>query len=390
MGVFWTSTSYSAFAIAMAAEEVARLVWVVDLTDHRMGEFQRTLATLGSVVDLAGKSTDALAEELSAAGVAGVITFTDAPIPLAANIAAAMGLPYHSPQVAALLTDTVAQRQVLAAAGIPTGVCALVPAGSTTADVPLPAVVRLLRPDRVVTTPAELADALALATRDVVVEELMPDRPGHGDTSAELLSVAAFVDGDEITQVAVVGRYPLAEPFRDTGEYLPSDAPDDEQDQVRSLAARAARAIGVRTGFVHVDVKRTPTGPRVVQVRGRLGYGVPEMVARAGGGDLMREALLLAMGQTLDPLSPVNRVAWLVRATAPIDAKAVESIEGLEDVAAIEGVATVRTHRAPGQSLDTREGTLAHVYVVDGHSPDHEAAYAVRQRILDTVRVSYR
>ena len=63
------------------------------------------------------------------------------------------------------------------------------------------------------------------------------------------------------------------------------------------LATAALRALGVRTGGFHTEIKLTPDGPRVIEVNGRLGGGVPEMLLQASGESLMRLSMRVALGE---------------------------------------------------------------------------------------------
>ena len=47
--------------------------------------------------------------------------------------------------------------------------------------------------------------------------------------------------------------------------------------------ATGIEALGVSTGCLHTEVKFTPDGPEIIEVNGRVGGGVPEMLERAAG-----------------------------------------------------------------------------------------------------------
>ncbi len=56
-------------------------------------------------------------------------------------------------------------------------------------------------------------------------------------------------------------------------------------------------AIGVKTGAFHTEIKLTPDGPWVIEVNGRIGGGVPEMLLKASGVSLFELAMHVALGE---------------------------------------------------------------------------------------------
>jgi len=100
----------------------------------------------------------------------------------------------------------------------------------------------------------------------------------------------------EISHVAVTGRFPMAEPFRETGFFIPADLPQAHLEGALEVATAALRALGVRAGDCHTEIKFTPSGPQVIEVNGRLGGGIPEMLFHASGVSLLRLSMRVALG----------------------------------------------------------------------------------------------
>ena len=67
------------------------------------------------------------------------------------------------------------------------------------------------------------------------------------------------------------------------------------------LAERAARALGVDVGCLHTEIKLTIDGPRVIEVNGRLGGGIPEMLELASGVSLFNVAARVAVEEQYEP-----------------------------------------------------------------------------------------
>lgn len=361
----------------------------------------RLLRRTGTVVDTGGLDLDEASRAISAERVDGILTLADECLGPCAELAERLGLAFHSPATAARLVDKLEQRRALRAAGLPTPGCVAlhVPVRAherhELESIAFPAVCKprigeASRDTVLVTGPAEL-DALlhehaaaerGTAERELVVEEYIPDatRPLAGEGFAGYVSVESVAKDGHLVHLAVNGRTPPAPPFRETGFFIPSTLGGALRDQVLAVAADAAIALGVERGCLHTEIKLTDDGPVVIEVNGRIGGGVPEMLASACGVDLLGLAFDLAVGRDLPeflavPL-PCDRVSFLMYVHAPREVTTLRSIEGLDAVRALPGVEEVVLRRAPGDPVDWREGNHGHVATVFGAVADHDALRA--------------
>jgi hypothetical protein len=417
--------SVSALVLAAVAEPICDLVWLVDSGEPGGSSMLRVLRRLGTVVDAAGLSEDAVAGALGPLGPEGIVAYADRQIPLAAAVGERLGLDYHDRDTARRLVDKLAQRDALRAAGVPVPACAVLPARASAAQVDealrtvtFPAVVKPRsgagsRDTVLVQNRAELDAALAATGagtaagsagpvsedafvqdavgEDMVVEQYIPGAPVAGSDFGDYVSVESVVTDRHVSHVAVTGRFPPAEPFRESGFFIPSALPAGQLYEVLQTAAAAIGALGVRTGFLHTEVKLTPAGPRVIEVNGRLGGGIPEMLELAAGVDLFGMSQRLALGQpvVLDGPLPTTQVAYLLYVQAPPSARTLAGVEGLDALGDAPGVHTIVLNRRPGDALDWREGNFGHVFSVLGTVPDHEALAELWRTVEEKVTVSY-
>jgi hypothetical protein len=160
--------------------------------------------------------------------------------------------------------------------------------------------------------------------------------------------------------------------------------------QVMSVAEGAARALGVRHGIVHTEIKLTPAGPRVVEVNGRAGGPVPDLLRRAAGFDLVRTGLRLALGIPPAP-APLrfHGVTYQYMLLPPLDARAVLAVDGSAALRGLEGVDLIHVRAAPGQPVDWRDGAFGLLGTVYGRVPDHAALADLAARIEAEFRASY-
>src|ERR1700722_9556475 len=279
--------------LAEAAAGVCDLLWMIDTAVPGMSEMGDLLNRFGPVVDLRGMNVEQMFKTMADWEPNGMTTYLDARMVELACVAEDLGLPFHSPATAAALTDKAQQRRALADAGLDVPPCHLVrpyqssrELSAVEAEVGWPAVLKprsaqgsrytFLARDR-----AELENllvALGPGRPNMVLEGYLPDDPARdGDPYAGYVSVESLVADGVISHLALTGRFPPAENFRETGFFIPAALDAESRSAVLDLATRAIHALGVQTGCLHTEVKFTPDGPRIIEVNGRGGgSGPPE------------------------------------------------------------------------------------------------------------------
>jgi glutathione synthase/RimK-type ligase-like ATP-grasp enzyme len=393
--------------LAEAAAGVCDLIWLIDTSVPGMGEMTDLLNRFGAVVDLDGVSVEQAVKLLGDWEPDGLTTYLDAGMVELACVAEGLGLPFHSPATAAALTDKARQRQALADAGLDMPPCRLVhpnhsEAGlsAVEAEVGWPAVLkpRSAQGSRctfLVSDRAEfrrLLDTLGPDRPEMVLEGYLPDDPGRaGDPYGGYVSVESVVADGAVSHLALTGRFPPAENFRETGFFIPAALDADSRSAVLDLATRAIAALRVHTGCLHTEVKFTADGPRIIEVNGRLGGGVPEMLERAAGVSLLDLTLRVALGESVSVDSPVatSRIGYRFFLQPPTVSATVTAVEGITDLSDRAEVDTVSLHQAPGAALDWRDGSGNHIVAVVGSTDDEAQLQAAYRLLHQKVTVTY-
>ncbi|HEY0637503.1 MAG TPA: ATP-grasp domain-containing protein [Pseudonocardiaceae bacterium] len=393
-------------AIAAAARPLCDVVFLCDRDRPHVAEHLDSIREHAAVVDITGLGVEQVCAVVADLAPAGVLTFSEYQLALTAEVAAATGLPFHDAAVVRTLVDKLAQREALAAAGVQSTRCVVVTtpeeAVTAVAEVGLPAVVKPRHGAGSQDT-CRVADAAEAATvvarflagpagrREFVVEELLVGDPAAaGEFWGDYVSVESVVQHGEIQTVCVTGKFRLAEPFRETGMLLPATLAPELAARVVDLERRALRALGVRYGVTHTELKLTADGPRVIEVNGRLGGYVGEILQRAGRFDLAGAAVRVALGLPVR-VPPIRwrQLAYQYFLTPPTDRTTLVSLTGVEDVAALPGVRAVDIRATPGQRVDWRAGTQGHLGIVYGTAPDHDSLRTVVQEIESRLRPTY-
>lgn len=393
--------------LAEAAAGVCDLLWLIDGSLPEMGPMVELLSRFGPVIDLSGLDPEAAAAAVEAGHPDAIVTLLDAGMVPLAVLARRLGLPFHSPATAAALTDKARQRELFAAAGLPGPTCLVVPTGAPAAAVQAvaggltwPAVLkpRSAQGSRFTFLAADPAEALELLEAlgpdhpAMVLEEYLDSDPRRPfQPYADYVSVESLVAGGVISHVAVTGRFPPAENFRETGFFIPAALGAADQAAVLELASAAIVAVGVTVGCLHTEIKFTPDGPRLIEVNGRIGGGVAEMLDRAAGVPLLEWTLRVALGETLLIDGPVEceRVGYRFFLQPPAVSATVRAIDGVDAVTDYPGVDSVSVHQGPGATLDWRDGTRTHIIAVVGSASDHDELLAVDRLLHREVSVTY-
>jgi D-alanine-D-alanine ligase-like ATP-grasp enzyme len=291
--ISFEAATTSVFALKEAAVGLCDVIWLVDLSEPGMTQTVRLLRRLGTVVDMSGLSVTQITDRLRTLGPKGILTLTDRRMRVLAAIAEDLDLRFHSPVVAERISDKFEQRKALQSAGIRVPPFREVPAALNTAEVAelaaavtYPAVLKPRAGDgsrRVqrIENPAELIRVIG--SPEIRSEEpagwmvegflASPERPVS--RFADVVSVESFVTDGTIHHLTVTGRFAFAEPFRETGSVLPSDLSSADSHAAMRIAADAVKALGLRHGCVHTELKFSSDGPSIVEVNGRAGGGHP-------------------------------------------------------------------------------------------------------------------
>jgi biotin carboxylase len=359
------------------------------------------------VVDVTGLDDEDAAAAVAAHHPSGIMAFTDPGVPLVAAVGTRLGLPAYTAHTAERLSNKVAQREALRAAGVPVPDFRPVPAGTTSEE--LAVVARTLRYPVVVKPQSgagsrdtyrvrdaeELLGAFEGRLRldsDLIIEEQLADgwaREEH--PYADFVSVESIVARGRLSHVAVSGRTTLAEPFRETGYFIPSNLPADDLDAVVEAAGKAVMAMGADTGVFHTEVKVTPDGPRVIEVNGRVGGYVAQDLKAATGQSMYTVAARVALGQDLvyDSLLPCARVGYAILVVPELNATRLTRLDGLAAINQIPGIDNIIVDRNVGDPVDWREGSASRIVTIFGHADDHAAMWHARQQVLDTIELDY-
>ena len=348
------SVTYRAPDFMAAARELGAAVTVASerraAMSTAMGERALTLR-LSDPQD-AAETIVARARDTPFAAILGV---DDQGVMTAALAAERLGLAHNPPAAVACTRDKAAMRRALAEAHVPQPCFALLAAG---ADVPTAA--------RKIGLPCVVKPLSLSGSRGVIRAE-DPDRAraaaervrgilaATGEPADVPLLLESYVPGAEVAVEGLLcsGRLevlaifdkpdPLEGPyFEETLYVTPSRLPAAVLVEVERITAQAVRALGLREGPVHAELRVPDQGVRVLELAARSIGGLCSRALRFGAGVSLEQLILRhALGLGADDLAresvaagvmmiPIPRAGTLVEVGGQAQARAVEGIDGLQ------------------------------------------------------------
>ncbi|HEY3469649.1 MAG TPA: hypothetical protein VGL47_31280 [Amycolatopsis sp.] len=370
-------------------------------------EEREGVADLAEVVDAAGRPAADVAAELAALEVDGVVTLEDEWIPLVASVAARLDLPYHSEAAAEAVTHKDVQRARLADTGLGVRAAAFTDEAGLVAAIAAVGFPAVLKPVRgngslnvyTVDDEAGLRAALAEATgtaptsrgnfrlghgsrgaqKWLLEERLIGVPHPAGDWLSDHFSVEVLSLGeDDHWPFWVSDRFPLIPPLRETGMTGPSLLPWETQRLAGERAGAILTALGVTTGVSHLEFKLTATGPRLIEVNGRLGGFLSSIVPHLSELNPVRLVLEAAVGKAERRPVVADGYAACAFTHCPTTGGRITALADPAELMRQPGVWRVDVRCAVGDEPDYRTGTngrLQNVWLDGATGDELRAAY---------------
>jgi len=342
----------------------------------------------------------------SRCGPVDAVIAADAPmLLLAASVAAHLGLP-HNPVGAVLsASDKTRQRQLWAGAGVAQPRFEIVPARASddavqraAAATGFPCVVKAvsLSASQGVLRADDAAQAVLAATR---IRRVLSAARQHADEPLLVeeylpgpeLSIDGLLSDDKLTPLAVFDKpaAPDGPTFEETLLVTPSRLPRHVIAGAVRTAGHAARALGLRTGPVHAELRVTGTGTAMLELAARSIGGLCSRALRFPGGKSLEELIIAsALGAPAPAASGgPERPCGIFMLPVP-RAGVLRAVEGRAAAEAVPGVTGVTITIPPGRQvrpLPDGDQYLGFIFAEAGTPGDVEKALTSASQQLRAV-----
>jgi biotin carboxylase len=315
------------------------------------------------------RSTAAIVDAVRTAPIDGIVAVGDRPTVIAARVAEALGLPGNPPAAAQASRNKLTSRLVLNASGLTVPWFHAVPAArdprQLTSSVRYPCVVKPLAMSgsRGVIRANDAEEFVAAFTR---VARLLrqPDVRSERDTASDTVMFEAFIPGREFALEGLLNRGvlqtlaifdkpdPLDGPFFEEAIYVtPPRLTTAEQSRISATVAAAARALGLRHGPVHAEVRVNEMGVYVLEVAARPIGGLCSRALRFVDGASLEELLLRhAIGENVSDVAREARASGVMM--IPIPSRGFyRGVAGVDEAWRVAGIDDIRITAKRDQRL---------------------------------------
>lgn len=328
---------------------------------------------------------------------AGVMSSSEYYVPMAADVAANLGLPGPDPAAVLRCRNKRQQRRTLHRHGVAAprswSVRSADEVATATDRIGYPVVVKPIEGSGSVGVRGcvDRSETVAHARALLAVTRNERGQP----VPAEIL-VEEYADGPEFSvetfgtrPVAVVAKHLGLPPhFVETGHDAPAALRQRDRAAVGELAVEALRAMGLRFGAAHVEIRMTSTGPRVIEVNPRLAGGlIPELVRSATGIDLVTAVLRAVLGLPVDLKPDRQRYAALRFLTTERAGTLTAGAAHRRRAARVPLVSDAQLYKDDGQPVAPAvdfTGRAGHVLSVSNRPEDSRAAATISLNRLRT------
>ncbi len=176
--------------------------------------------------------------------------------------------------------------------------------------------------------------------------------------------------------------------FVELGHTEPSRLSPKTQEEIKEVAIAAIRAIGMKNGPNHTEIKVTPDGAKLVEIAARLGgdFITSKLVPLSTGVDMIECSFASLFGLKPDCNSTLSRGAAIRYIQA--DEGVIKGISGLEKAKNIPGIHEIEIYKKTGDYVNIMKNSsdrIGHVIAVgkDANEAEDIAENAMRMITID-------
>ncbi|HUJ03095.1 MAG TPA: hypothetical protein VLW75_05625, partial [Rhizomicrobium sp.] len=181
--------------------------------------------------------------------------------------------------------------------------------------------------------------------------------------------------------------------FIENGGDLPSHLPQEIQEKVKDVVARAAAALGIVNGTVKGDIVVHDGEAYVIEMAARLsgGYFCSREIPLNTGVDFLGAAIRVALGEPVEPAEVTPKyMRPVVQRYAFVPPGRVVSIKGADEARNIAGIEELRVTVKPGDQLRAPVDSNCSAAMVIASGETREEALAAANAALSKLAIETR
>lgn len=231
----------------------------------------------------------------------------------------------------------------------------------------------------------ELKAALAYSAENgrsgsVIVEEYLQGK----EVSVEIIVLDGIAHILNVTDKITTG----VPHFVEMGHTQPSRIGERDLEEIRDLACRAVKAVGIENGPAHVEIMLTPNGPKMIELGARMGGDciTTHLIPLSTGIDMIEATIRIACGEKPDIERKFNKASAIRYFDAPKGV--IKSIDGIDEARKIPGVVDIVFTKQVGDVVDDIGSSTDRVGFVITQADTAEEAVQICDRAIKTVLIN--
>lgn len=214
---------------------------------------------------------------------------------------------------------------------------------------------------------------------DLMVEEFM-EGP---EVSVETLSINGECHVIQITDKLTTGS-PY---FVEMGHSQPSQLPDDIKEEIIQVTKAANKAIGIKNGPSHTEIKITKDGPKIVELGARLGGDniTTHLTPLSTGVDMVECCIKIALGE--EPNLEIKKNNGSAIRYFQQRAGKIIDIKGVDDAICMGGVKQISIVHNIGDEITEINNSASRMGFVIAEGKDADAAIKICEKALANIHV---
>ena len=215
---------------------------------------------------------------------------------------------------------------------------------------------------------------------DLMVEEFM-EGP---EVSVETLTIDGICHVIQITDKITTG----APYFVEMGHSQPSQFTNDIKEKIKMVAIAANKAIGIKNGPSHTEIKITEDGPKIVEIGARLGGDniATHLIPLSTGIDMVECCIKITLGETFNlekKISTGAAIKYFNQCEGFI-----KKIEGIEEASKLKGVQQIGIVHGIGENISEINNSGSRMGFVIAQGSNCDEAKIICEKAISKIKIT--
>ncbi len=213
----------------------------------------------------------------------------------------------------------------------------------------------------------------------VIIEEYMTG----SEVSVEVMAVNGKINILAITDKLTTG----APHFVEMGHSQQSSLSEDIKNQIKDVATRAVKSVGIENGPAHVEIMVTSKGPKMIELGARMGGDciTTHLVPLSTGIDMIECTINCALGQKPDVTPKFDKGSAIRFFDVPCGT--IKSISCVEDAENLEGVKEITFTKNVGDTVGSINSSTDRVGFVIAQAENAQNAVKICEKAIEKIKI---